>query len=180
MRPPVSCLQPTFGCLLFLLLAGCRDVSGPAASGDGPALARAEVSREVFTIDLDFTDEPPCTDEAVHWTGTVHVVIHEVANRGAPPPSAEGAQHFIVNLSFKLNGVGEESGAAYRLGSSAHTNIQSISPTEAFPTTFRDGFRDRIFGPDGLLGFARLRSKFVLNGNGRLVFELEEFTVRCR
>jgi hypothetical protein len=167
-------------CLSVLLLAGCGDMSGPAASSDRPALARAEVSQEAFTIDLDFTEFTPCASEAVRWTGTVHLVIHEVANRGAPPVSEEGAQHFVANLSFKLRGVGEETGGAYRLRSSAHTILQSPSPTEAFPTTLRDGFRDRVFGPDGLLGFARLRVKVVLNGNGRPVFELEDFTVRCR
>jgi hypothetical protein len=107
-------------------------------------------------------------------------VIHEVSNRGAPPPEEPGAQHFTADVSVDLTGVGEISGGTYRLLSSSHTNIQSVSPTEAFPTAFRDTFHDRVFGPDGLLGFATFTVKFVLNGSGDLVFEIEEFTVECR
>jgi hypothetical protein len=164
---------------LLVMLGGCSDTAPTAPGNEHPDFAAAQVVTDVFVVDIDFTDFAACTSEPVHWTGTAHLVLHEVSNRGAPPPEEEGAQHFTANVSVDLTGVGEISGGTYRLRSSSHNNLQSVSPTEAFPTTFRDTFHERVFGPDGLLGFATFTVKLVLNGTGDLVFDIEEFTEKC-
>jgi hypothetical protein len=180
MRALGSRLAGLTTCVLFLELTGCREVSAPDPASDGPAFAPAETVTDVFVEEIDFTDFFLCTSEPVHWTGTARIVVHEMSNRDAPPPSDPGVQHFTVNVTVHLTGVGEISGERYTFISSVHDNIQSVDPVLPFPTAQRFSFHDRIIGPDGLLGFATFTFKSILNGTGELVLEEEEFTEECR
>jgi len=83
MRALRSRLAVLITSVLLLGVAGCGDVSAPDPVNERPAFAPAEVVTDVFVVDVDFTDFAACTSEPVHWTGTAHVVIHEVSNRGA-------------------------------------------------------------------------------------------------
>ena len=174
-----SHLCPTV--LAGLLLLGCGEISSPDPANVRPAFARAETATDVIVIHEDFIDpEPLCTGEAVHWTGTTRIVVHETSNRGAPPIPDPGAQHFVVNVAIHWTGVGETSGSTYRFSTSVQNNLQSPSPVDSFPTRQRFAFHDRVFGPDGFLGFASGSFTSVLNGNGELVFERGRFTLECR
>ena len=180
MRALGSRLAGLTTCALLQGLAGCQEVSAPDPVSDGPAFDAAETVTDVFVEDLEFFDPaPPCTGEGVNWTGTARVVFHQTANRGVPV-LPDFIQHRTVNVSVDLTGVGETSGGTYRFKGSVHDIIQSPSPTEPFPTTFRFTFHDRFIGPGGFLGFITFTAKFVLNGNGELVFDRAEFTEECR
>jgi hypothetical protein len=156
-------------------------MSSPDPANQLPAFASAETFTDRVVIHEDFVDpEAMCTGEPVHWTGTTRFVVHETSNRGAPPVSDPGAQHFIVNVSLHWTGVGETSGISYRFNSSSQFHFQSPSPVDSFPTVQRSAFYGRVIGPNGFLGFARGTFQSVLNAKDELVFVRDNFTVECR
>jgi hypothetical protein len=181
MRAPGSRLGSLTTCVLFLGLAGCEDASGPDPERAQPNFAPAETVTEISVEDWDFTDFVLCADEPVHWTGTAVFKYHEASNRGAPPPSDEGVQFFIFSVSINLTGVGEISGDSYTFHSTLLDNVQSVSPTEPFPTAHRFFFRDRVTGPGGFLGYATFSFITVLNGTGDVAIDQVLFdNFECR
>ena len=145
----------TLGAALpIALILGCSDQPSPTAPVDHPAFVAAEPSKNVFTVDIDFTDFLPCTGENIHWSGTATIRIHAVINRGAVLPEGT-AQHFLVHVSVRLTGVGETTGATYRSIESTREKVQSESLT--LPTGSHTLVsRTNIFGPAGrLVGVVR-------------------------
>jgi hypothetical protein len=171
MRSTGSRLAGLTTCVLLLGAAGCGEISAPDPASEPPAFARAEVVTEITVENWDFTDFALCTNELVHWTGKAVFKYHEASNRGAPPVSDEGVQFFIFSVSINLTGVGEISGETYTFHSSLLDNVQSVSPTEPFPTAHRFFFYDRVTGPGGFLGYATFSFITVLNGTGDLVID---------
>jgi hypothetical protein len=168
-------------CGLLLGVAGCGEISAPDPANERPAFAPAEVVTEITVENWDFTDFALCTNELVHWTGKAVFKYHEASNRGAPPVSDPGVQFFIFSVSINLTGVGEISGGSYTFHSSLLDNVQSVSPTEPFPTAHRFFFHDRVTGPGGFLGYATFSFITVLNGTGDLVIDKVLFdNFECR
>ena len=171
MRSTGSRLAGLTTCVLLLGVAGCGEISAPDPANERPVFARAEVVTEISVEHWDFTDFALCANEPIHWTGTAVFKYHEASNRGAPPVSDDGVQFFIFNVSINLTGVGEITGETYTFHSSLLDNVQSVSPTEPFPTAHRFFFYDRITGPGGFLGYATFSFITVLNGTGDVAID---------
>lgn len=165
--------------VLSWALAGCGAPSAPDAVSDQPAFAAGQATTNVTRFDVDFTDFAACTNEMVHWTGTVQIVDHLNVNRGVPL-DPEAVQHAGFHQSTRLTGVGETSGGAYTFISSVMQSVQSESPVNSFPTTMTLVVHDRIFGPGGgRPGMVSFIVKLVLNGTGRLVLDRVKFAETC-
>ena len=167
------------------LLVGALGCDGPSGVTDPiidtPSFVAAEPGTELSTFDVDFTEESPlCTDEAIHWTGTVRIVYHLTNNRGLPVSSGL-VQHEITIQSVRLTGVGETSGETYSFVSTSSASLQAPAPTEDPPATLTVTARDRIFGPEGgLLGLGMFSFKLLITPAGELLIEDPEFTAQCR
>ena len=175
----------TFRFLTAALLVGAfgcdngSSVTDPVA--DKPSYVAAEPSTEISNFDVDFTEEfPLCTDESIHWTGTVRIVYHLTNNRGLPVSSGL-VQHEITIQSVRLTGVGETSGDTYSFFSTSNASLQAPPPVDESPATLTVTTRDRIFGPNGgLLGLGMFSFKLLINPAGELVIEDPSFTAQCR
>jgi hypothetical protein len=151
------------------LALGCGDPSGVTdPPPDGPAFTAAEEITNVVTVPVDF-ELSICTEEVVHWTGTLQIVDHITANRGFPL-DPNNIQHIVSLQTLRVTGVGETSGGTYLVRGTFNNSQQSPSPTDPFPATLTITNRDRVFGPDGgLLGISMFSVKLVINGSGDLV-----------
>ena len=167
--------------LAAVLVLGC---GGPSLGPNQDPLAEAaNPSTTVSVADVEFTQFVDCAGENVLWTGTAHVVLHTITNRGVPPELPPGAfQHTIDVESLHLNGIGETSGAVYRLNSKLHVTGTSEDPVDPFPVVFRIAIRDLVIRqPGGAIGEASFTLDFVVNGTGEVVIDkVEDFTIECR
>jgi hypothetical protein len=171
------------GCFLLLGLAGCADLAGPRSPEAGASWQAAHPSTSVTVTELEFTQFVDCAGENVVWTGTTRVVRHTTTNRGVPPELPEGVfQHSVELESLRLTGVGETSGAAYRLRSALHVIGQAEHPVNPFPIVFRVALRDLVIRhPGGAIGRAGFTLDLRVNGTGETVLErVREFTLDCR
>jgi hypothetical protein len=164
-------------CILFLGLAGCREVSAPDPVSDRPAFARATAETTLEVEIQDFVGSHPCLGEDVHWTGTALFLVHETTNRGAPE---EGFQHLDFISSIHLVGTGLESGNTYLLNSTGAQPLQSPSAEEAFPFVDKLSGHEKLIGPGGgLIGTVTFNITIVQNANGEVTAEVVFIELEC-
>jgi hypothetical protein len=166
-------------CVLLLGLAGCHELSAPAAPGDQLALAPAEVETTLKVEIQDFIAGHPCLGEEVHWTGKAVFLVHEVSNRGAPPPEDPGFQHLDFLTSIHLVGTGLVSGNTYLLNSTAAQPLQAPG-TGAFPFVDKLSAHEHLIRPGGgLIGTVTFNITIVQNANGDVTAEVVFIDLEC-
>lgn len=179
MRALTSRISGLSTCILFLGLAGCEELSEPDVPSGGVGFAAAETETTVEVAVQDFTEGNPCVGEEIHWTGTVRIIRHETSNRGAPPPSDPGSQHFIEVQTAQLIGTGLSSGESYRLNSLSIRPLQSPDPQAAFPTVDKYSGLGRLIGPTGAIALLEFSFNVVTTATGEIVVDEFQFEVVC-
>jgi hypothetical protein len=179
MRALKSRISGLSTCILFLGLAGCQEVSEPDFPGGGPSFAPAEVETTLEVEIQDFVAGHPCLGEEVHWTGKAVFLVHEVSNRGAPPPSEPGFQHLDFLTSIHLVGTGLESGNTYLLNSTGAQPLQSPS-LEEFPFVDKLSAHEHLILPgSGVIGTVTFNITIVQNANGEVTAEVVFIELEC-
>jgi predicted small lipoprotein YifL len=171
------------GWLLLLSLAACGGPSPLQAPDQDPVFDAAHTNTTVTAADVEFTQFVDCAGENVLWTGIARLVIHTTTNRGVPAELPPGAfQHEIDVESLHLTGIGETSGARYRLNSKLHLIGHSENPVDPFPTVFRVTLRELVTRqPGGAVGEASFQLDLVVSATGDVVIdEVHDFTIECR
>jgi len=165
--------------VLLLGLAGCQELSEPDLSGAETSLAAAaETETTIEVVPLDFVDGSPCIEELIHWTGTLRLVLHETSNRGAPPPSDPGFQHFIEVQLILLTGTGLDSGDSYGFNSVGVRPVQSPDPVEPFPSVNKYNARGRLIGP-GVVVISEFTFTVVTTATGEVVVDRFDISATC-
>jgi hypothetical protein len=166
--------------ILLAGLAGCQELSAPAAPGGQLARARAETQTTLEVEIQDFIAGHPCLGEDVHWTGKAVFLVHEVSNRGAPPPEEPGFQHLVFLTSIHLTGTGLTSGNTYRLNSTGAQPLQSPDDQEPFPFVNKLTAHELLIGPGGgVIGTITFNITIVQNANGEVTAEVVFIELEC-
>jgi hypothetical protein len=162
---------PIAAALLFVI--ACADSTAPTAARSSTRKPTAPAARDVDineTIPIAQGATNPCNGDAVQLAGTSHILIHSTT-------AASGNQHFYIDATNSLSGVGAPSLLSYQGETRDLFDFLTEDPFPIVETIYSDILLHSATNEDNFT--FRFHYKITINANGTATAEILDSTNEC-